>query len=334
MKPASLKFSVIVFLMLFFANSAPVCGQAKTTISGWLRAGTEYVYNNRFRENFYRAKVQFNVKVDKNLEAQIDIRGESDTHEMELREAFFTVDLGKAEGLDFGQNEKQFGIEFQKPKEKLLTAERTLIYRYLEPFGFVGRDVNFRYYRKARSDVRRGGIALGLGYSEDHNVTVVGHSTRLRALGSLALGASGLVQLDKIAGGSQTVWALGGEILRDTEKHHVEIEAMIGQDPFASEFEKSFGDGKNVYFLGGKFLYGHYFTKSRLEPVLVSSLLVPDLEAFDINTIEVLAGLNYYAASALRIGLNSDLLLTTSTKNQDERTYAGSNVILQAQLSW
>lgn len=332
MRLASLRFSVIV--ILFLLNPAPIYGQAKTTISGWLRTGTEYVYNNRFRENFYRAKVQFNVKVDKNLEAQIDIRGESDTHEMELREAFFTVDLGKAKGLDFGQNEKQFGLEFQKPKEKLLTAERTLLYRYLEPFGFVGRDVNLRYYRKARSDVRRGGIALGLGYSEDHNITAVGHSARLNALGSFALGASGLVQLDKIAGGSQTVWALGGEILRDTEKHHVEIEAMFGQDPFASEFEKSFGDGKNVYFVGGKILYGHYFTKSRFEPVVVSSLLVPDLETFDLNTIELLVGLNYYANSALRIGLNSDLLLTTSAQNQDERTYAGSNVILQAQLSW
>lgn len=324
MRLASLRFSAIV--ILFLLNAAPIYGQAKTTISGWLRTGTEYVYNNRFRENFYRAKVQFNVKVDKNLEAQIDIRGESDTHEMELREAFFTVDLGKAKGLDFGQNEKQFGLEFQKPKEKLLTAERTLLYRYLEPFGFVGRDVNLRYYRKARSDVRRGGIALGLGYSEDHNITVVGHSARLNALGSFALGASGLVQLDKIAGGSQTVWALGGEILRDTEKHHVEIEAMFGQDPFASEFEKSFG--------GGKILYGHYFTKSRFEPVVVSSLLVPDLATFDLNTIELLVGLNYYANSALRIGLNSDLLLTTSAQNQDERTYAGSNVILQAQLSW
>ena len=142
------------------------------------------------------------------------------------------------------------------------------------------------------------------------------------------------MQLDKIAGGSQTVWALGGEILRDTEKHHVEIEAMIGQDPFASEFEKSFGDGKNVYFCGGKILYGHYFSKSRFEPVLVSSLLVPDLKTFDMNTIEVLVGLNYYAAAALRIGLNSGLLLTTSAQNQDERTYAGSNVTLQVQLSW
>jgi len=332
MRRVLLKLSAMIMVLL--THTVPVYGQAKTTISGWLRTGTEYVYNNRFRENFYRAKVQFNVKVDKNLEAQIDIRGESDTHAMELREAFFTADLGKAEGLDFGQSKKQFGLEFQKSKEKLLTAERTLLYRHLEPFGFAGRDVNIRYFRKARSDVRAGGISLGLGYSEDHNVTFVGHSTRLNALGSLALGASGLLQLDKIAGGSQTVWALGGEILRDTEKHHVEIEAMLGQYPFASEFEKSFGDGKNVYFAGGKLLYGHYFKKSRLEPVVVSSLLVPDLDNFERNTIELLVGLNYYANSALRLGLNGDLLLKTSTKNQDERTYAGSTVILQAQLAW
>ncbi|MDZ7360487.1 MAG: hypothetical protein ONB46_07135 [candidate division KSB1 bacterium] len=324
----------IFFLLLWMSYAPPMFAQAKTTISGWLRTGVEYEYNKRFRENFYRGKVQFNVKVDKNLEAQIDIRGESATHEMELREAFFTADLGKAVGLDFGQGKKRFGLEFQKSKENLLTNERTLIYQHLEPFGFVGRDVNLRYYRKAKSDGRRNGISLSLGYSEDHNVTVVGHWTRLNTIGSFAVGASSLVQIDKIAGGSQIVWALGAELLRDMEKHHVEIEAVAGQDPFRSEFEKSFGDGKNVYFFGGKILYGHYFKKSRLEPVLVYSLLVPDVDAFDVNTVEVLAGLNYYAVAALRIGLNSDLLLATSTKNQGERTYAGSKVILQVQLVW
>ncbi|GEM_PF-1751622 len=332
--PRRLIRTIIFFLLLLTSYAPPAFSQAKTTISGWLRTGVEYEYNERFRENFYRGKVQFNVKVDKNLEAQLDIRGESEEHAMELREAFFTADLSKAVGLDFGQGKKRFGLEFQKSKENLLTTERTLIYQHLEPFGFVGRDVNLRYYRKAKSDGRRNGISLSLGYSEDHNVTAVGHWTRLNTIGSFAVGASSVVQIDKIAGGSQTVWALGAELLRDAAKHHVEIEAVAGQDPFRSEFEKSFGDGKNVYFFGGKILYGHYFKKSRLEPVFVYSLLVPDLDTFDINTVEFLAGLNYYAASALRIGLNGDLLLATSAKNQDERTYAGSKVILQVQLVW
>jgi hypothetical protein len=328
----------LLLLILLTGHVQKANSQTKTTISGWLRAGTDYEYNDRFRESFYQAKLQFNVKVSSDLEAQIDVRGESDTHTMELREAILTADLGKAKGLDFGQGKKRFGLEFQKSKEKLLTAERTLIYRRLEPFGFVGRDVNFRYYRNARPGGRRNGISLNLGYSEDHNTTLVGHWTRLNTIGSLALGASGLLQLDKIDGGSQTVWGFGAELLRDAEAHHVEIEAVVGQDPFQSEFEKSLG-GENVYFLGGKFLYGHRFKTSRrllkaLEPVIVYSLWTPNVDAFDLNALELLAGINFYIAPELRVALNGDLLLTRSSKISNERTYAGSNVILQAQLTW
>ncbi|MGH7599413.1 MAG: hypothetical protein ACREOI_23920 [bacterium] len=339
MMPILRRFAAIIAALLLLASYAPpACSQAKTTISGWVRVGTDYVYNDRFRESFYQAKVQFNVKVSGDLEAQIDVRGESDTHTMELREAILSADLGKAKGLDFGHGKKRFGLEFQKSKEHLLTAERTLIYRRLEPFGFVGRDVNFRYYRNARPADRRTGISFNLGYSEDHNTTLIGHWTRLRTLGSFALGASGLLQLDKIDGGSQTVWGFGAELLRDADAHHVEIETIIGQDPFQSEFEKRLG-GENVYFFGGKFLYGHRFKTSRrllkaFEPVIVGSVWTPNIDAFELNTLELLAGMNFYLAPELRIALNGDLLLTRASTISNERSSAGSNVILQAQLTW
>lgn len=331
--PASLSL-----LILLTGHAHEAKSQAKTSISGWVRVGTDYVYNDRFRESFYQAKVQFNVKVKGDLEAQIDVRGESDTHTMELREAIITADLGKAKGLDFGQGKKRFGLEFQKSKENLLTVERTLIYRRLEPFGFVGRDLNFRYYRNARPGDRRTGISFNLGYSEDHNTTLIGHWTRLRTLGSFALGASGLVQLDKIDGGSQTVWGFGAELIRDANAHHVEIETVVGQDPFQSEFEKLFG-GENVYFFGGKFLYGHRFKISgrlikAFEPVIVGSVWTPNIDVFELNTYELLAGINFYLAPELRVGLNGDLLLTRASTISNERTYAGSNVIVQAQLTW
>lgn len=334
----SITASIPLLLILLTGYAQEAQGQAKTAISGWVRVGTDYVYNDRFRESFYQAKVQFNVKVSGDLEAQIDVRGESDTHTMELREAILSADLGKAKGLDFGHGKKRFGLEFQKSKEKLLTAERTLIYRRLEPFGFVGRDVNFRYYRNARPTDRRTGISFNLGYSEDHNTTLIGHWTRLRTLGSFALGASGLLQLDKIEDGSQTVWGFGAELLRDADAHHVEIETVAGQDPFQSEFEKRLG-GKNVYFFGGKFLYGHRFKTSRrllkaFEPVVVGSIWTPNIDAFELNTLELLAGMNFYLAPELRIALNGDMLLTRTSTISNERSSAGSNVILQAQLTW
>jgi hypothetical protein len=317
--------------------------QAKSAISGWLRLGINQVYQERYSESFYRGKVQFEIKVSKNLEAQIDIRGESDTHEMELREAFFKADLGKAIGLDFGQSKKRFGIEFQKSKEKLLTVERTLIYQHLEPIGFVGRDVNLRYYRNAKKEVRRTGLSASIGYNEAHDVTLVGHWERLNTIGSLALGASAVIQFDQfdtgLEFGRQTVWGLGLELLRDTQAHHVEVEAIIGQDPFASVFERSFGDGENVYFFGGKILYGHRFKSSRrllkaFEPVVVASLLARDIDRFERNTIQFLGGANFYLAPELRVSLNADLLLTSTPTDPDARSRAGSNLVMQVQLAW
>jgi hypothetical protein len=335
--------TAIITVVQFAVVFPPAHGQAKTEISGWLRAGISQVYKERYGESFYQGKAQFEVKVSKDLEAQIDIRGESDTHEMELREAYLTADLGKAKGLNFGQSKKRFGLEFQKNKEKLLTIERTLIYRHLEPIGFVGRDLNLRYYRHARSGVRRNGISASIGYNEAHDVTVVGHWERLNTMGSLSFGASAAVQLDQfdtgLEFGRQTVWAFGMELLRDTEAHHVEIEAIIGQDPFASVFERSFGEGENVYFFGGKMLYGHRFKTSRrllkaFEPVLVASVLAKDIDRFERNTLQFLGGANFYLAPSLRLSLNGDLLLTSTPTDADERSRAGSNVILQVQLSW
>lgn len=323
---------ILVFPALSFA-------QSKSIISGWLRVGADYTYNDTFSESFYRAKVQVETKVDDNIDAQIDLRGESDTHEIELREAFLVADLGKAIDFEFGQSKKRFGYEFQKSHEKLVTVDRTLIYQYLEPIGFVGRDLNFRYHRKARDKERPTGVSASVGYNEAHDFSFVGHITRLNALGSFALGGSGTIKMDKIQEGYQTVWGTGLELIRDTEAHHVEIEAVTGMDPFASEIEKKVGDGKNVYFLGGKILYAHRMKTSRrlikaIEPLIVTSFLARDLDTIGRNTISALGGLNFYVAKHARVSMNVDVQLTSSPTNHSERSSVGSNGIIQMELQW
>ena len=326
-------------LAVLLASSTLSFAQSKTTLSGWLRVGADYTYNETFSESFYRAKLQVETKVDDDIDAQIDLRGESDTHEIELREAFLTADLGKAIDLEFGQSKKRFGYEFQKSHEKLVTVERTLIYQYLEPIGFGGRDLNFRYHRKARDKERPTGISASVGYNEAHDFSFVGHITRLNAIGSFALGGSGTIKMDKIQEGYQTVWGAGLELIRDTEAHHVEVEAIAGMDPFASEIEKKVGDGKNVYFLGGKILYAHRMKTSRqlikaIEPVIVTSFLVRDLDTIGRNTISALAGLNFYVAKQARVSMNVDVQLTSSPADHSERSSVGSTGIIQMELQW
>ena len=102
-------------------------------------------------------------------------------------------------------------------------------------------------------------------------------------------------------------------------------------------------NGRKVYFLGGKFLYGHKmehnskFLKA-IEPMFVASFLSPDIDDIDRNTIQLLVGVNFYIDKRARIMLNGDFLLSNSPVNSaedsDERTFFGSNGIVQMELRW
>lgn len=330
--------SCSVFILML-GSFAALYGQKKPELSGWIRTGLAKVYEEREGESFYAAKLQYEIDLGKNLEAQIDLRGASTRHEIELREAYFTADLGTGLNLDFGQHKKRFGLEYQKSKENLRTLERTLVYRYLETFGFAGRELNLRYYRTSKEDKRRSGYSLSLGYNEAHDVNLIARWQRLRALGSFALGVNGIVQRDKMDNGAQFVSGFGLDLARDTEAQHVELEALVGHDPFQSEFEKVFGEGRRVYFAGGKILYAHRFALSKttaraFEPVAVASVLAKDIDQRDRNTIELLAGANYWFSPHARLSANADFLLTNSPNNTSERTLAGSNFVLQMEVRW
>ncbi|MEK7727897.1 MAG: porin, partial [candidate division KSB1 bacterium] len=169
--------------ILLLINTVFLFGQEKAKLSGWIRTGLAKVYEERTSESFYAAKLQYEIKLGKGLEAQVDLRGASTRHEIELREAYFTADLGTGLNLDFGQHKKRFGLEYQKSKENLRTLERTLVYRYLETFGFAGRELNLRYYRTSKEDKRRSGYSFSLGYNEAHDLNLIARWQRLRTLG-------------------------------------------------------------------------------------------------------------------------------------------------------
>ncbi len=326
----------LLFLLSF---SAPLVAQTKAKLSGWVRSGMIKVHEEREGESFYAAKVQYEIDLSKKLEAQIDLRGESTRHEIELREAYFTADVGEGLNLDFGQHKKRFGLEYQKSKENLRTLERTLLYRHLETFGFAGRELNLRYYRTTKEEKRRSGYSLSLGYNEAHDLNLIARWQRLRMLGSFTFAVNGIVQRDKKDNGAQTVGGFGFDVARDTDAHHAELEMLLGQDPFQSEFETDFGSGRKIYFVGGKMLYSHRFALSKattraFEPVAVISILAKDVEQSEVNTIELLGGANYWFSPHARLSLNADFLLTNSPGNTNARTLAGSNFVVQMEVRW
>ena len=134
----SVSYYFIFSIFFTFITCHNLLGKNKTKLDGFLRTGVEYEYNDRFSESFYQGKIQYDIEMNENLDAELDIRGESSSQQIELREAYLTAKLDKQMRIDFGQSKIRFGYEFQKSKEKLLTANRTFIYRHMEIFWFRG----------------------------------------------------------------------------------------------------------------------------------------------------------------------------------------------------
>ena len=56
--------------------------------------------------------------------------------------------------------------------------------------------------------------SLSLNYNEANDLSSVAHWTRPSTIGSFAIGASALIQLDQMDDGKQVVWAIGAELLK------------------------------------------------------------------------------------------------------------------------
>ena len=167
---------------------------------------------------------------------------------------------------------------------------------------------------------------LSLGYAEslDYDLSAM---VSVPLSESLSLAWSGLLQLEKVNKGRQLVWASALSALLDTEHVLVEAELFAGIDPFETEFEKNFGDGRKVAFGAGKLLTGlRLGAEKQYEPFLGYSNIRHDLEYVRYHSAEYLVGLNYRATTAVTIAGNLNLVSTNSRIDYEHLTWNDSSV--------
>lgn len=107
-------------------------------------------------------------------------------------------------------------------------------------------------------------------------------------------------------------------------------------NPFAIPFEGIHLREETIYASGGNVMFGYRFKydaefMKMVEPFLLFSFYVPDLDATDNHQLQVLAGCNLYIEKDVRLRLNTDLRLL---KNEfiDKYSTRGSLVILELQV--
>lgn len=332
----------IIFSVFCFILNGKLSEPDKVSYDGYIGMRAGYEYKDKYPDLFTRAKIEIELQLTEDIEAQIDIRANSDDYEVELKEIYALFKRYPDFLIKVGNIRKRFGIEELSSKEDLYTIEESLINGYLAPFGYVGRDPGIQIYRKYKdkgipysyyfiTSINRSGFLIVNSRVSYHNL-----------FGSYCLGLDGIYRRSLPFAENEypsNSYAMSIGLIRDFGSLYTDAEVFFGMDPIETQLNDYLIDGRDVFFVGVKWLLTYYLNIDNIiqgiEPLFLCSILSPDTRNIDVNKIELLLGINIYLDENVRFGINGDLVLINSTYNTRERAIASeSKILLDLLLKW
>lgn len=328
--------SILIPVIIFIYNI--LAGQ-EITFKGYGATGYRFydreILNEYNQEAYYEGKFQADIKINSEIEAQLDFRGNSSDNKVVLRE--FSV---KFEYLDelkfkFGNIKKPFGLDQIENRENLPYIERSVATNNAEEMGYGGRNFSLMayhnyskknpdfpysyYFSLFRNNSRQTGIAGRFSY----------HS------GEMSYGINYLLinSADKksIFGNG-----LGADIAYESDDYFTNLELFFLQDVEERALRSWHGIDESVNAAGIKSTAGIRFDTGaevikKIEPFLMGSFFLPDLDVTGRHTLQTLFGINFYFHKKVRLRFNADLRFT---KNQyvNEYTTKESRGIIEIQV--
>lgn len=324
----------VIFFLLMCERA--LFGQKKVSYDGYLEIGEQVKYRNIYVESFYRVKLEYKLKINDNTKIEIDIRANSENRQLELHEGSASFNLSKRLEFEIGDLRKRYGLEEQTSREKLSFINKSMINEYLEPLGFVSRDPGLQLkWEDAEENIALTG---GIHYNESHRYTIFVLAERRDMLGLDNIGATFQLARERDNDLSHTYIA-NVNAKKDFGFIDWELEFFSGQDPIESYYRNLNGDEGLVTFFGAKSLMlRKFYINSKfieaIEPLFLGGLLVKDTEQFDVNSIQLLIGLNIYFDEDIRFMINGNLILSNHEYDKRERTLHGSDATAQLQIRW
>jgi hypothetical protein len=310
-----------------FASSALAADEG-VKVEGEVKTGVE-VLEFKNGKAVTEAQLKIETKRVDSVKAKIELEMDNLDRVVEMEEVFLDKKFSDEQKLVIGLTKKIIGLEYERSDNERMPLSRTLVYRKLETFAFVGRETTVRYISEDENKKAKF-FKASLGYADslDYNISSI---FSLPVGGDLSVLWSGLVQSDKINKGRQLAWATAFSALYDSETMLLEAELFAGIDPYESEFEKAFGSGRTVHFGAAKFLAGMRLGgESQYEPFLGYSNVRHDVEYVRYYSAEYLAGLNYYINKAFTLAANMSLVATNSRFDYSKFTWNDSSVEFSA----
>jgi hypothetical protein len=222
-----------------------VKGQSKYEFSGYGAAGYRIYDRNKLRdynqEVYYEGKFQADMKISKDLEAQLDFRGYSEDNRVVLKE--FSI---KSEHIDLmkfkvGHIKRPFGAEQLINNEDLLTIDESYMLRTIEDIGYGGRSVSLMAYYKYKEKREDFPYSYYLSFFKDNSLNS-GFAARFSYhVNNLRYSVNYLFQHK---GGEERIntYGLGTDLVYDNKSIYSSVEINIVQDPVESIIRRIAGN--------------------------------------------------------------------------------------------
>lgn len=339
--PAFIKNSHSPFLAVIMVifTAIRLFPQTDYSFSGYGAAGFRVYDRNQLRkynqEVYYEGKLQFNYKVNKYIEAQLDLRGNSDDNRIILREFSAKFEYIKLLKFKIGNIKKPFGSEELLEREELTTIDRSYAHQTISDFGYGGRGVSvmaYYNYSKKRSEYP---YSYFFSFFKDNSF-----NSGMVLRGSYHLGnlAASLNYAFLNKGGEYPIdnHGLCANLDYEDDNYKGAVALFYVRNPFESLRRQLISLDDKIYSTGINISSSYCFETDaeiikKIEPVLLLGYFAPNTNESKYHTFEMIAGSNFYFHKDVRLRLNGDLLLTKNLYNSSYSS-VGSKVTVEIQV--
>jgi hypothetical protein len=308
--------------------------QKKVSYDGYFEIGGKAEYNGIYIESYYKAKMEFEYKINKYTEVEIDIRGNSEDREIILYEASAEFELSDNLELEVGDLKKRFGYEEWTSREKLPTIRRSIVNRYLEPLDYVNREPGIQIEWEGDDFLLLG----GMHYNESHTASYVIKAVK-KSISSLD-GVFANLQIIRTRDTEiPNATAVNAGIFDTISGIASVLEFYYGLDPVESHYSALEGGDNDVYLGAVRFITSKIFLFENkiirgFEPVLSGAVLVNNMDYTDVNKLQLMLGFNFYFNDNTRLMINGDLVASNRPFSKSKRTLTDSSAMIQLQVRW
>ena len=277
------------------------------------------------QEYYYEGKLQADIKLSKDIEAQLDFRGSSDDREAVLREFSVKFEYFTYARIKIGNVKKPYSIEGLVDRDEYIPVFDSYIHRRNEELGYAGRNVGLLVYYNYKDKRPNFPFSYAAGVFRNNSYVTSAYLRGGWHHGGLTT-TLGYATLARSGDDAITTHGFSADVGYRTGAAETTLEGFYSQDPEEGIRRRLLDMDESVYTAGLRSLSALRFdidgdVVEVIEPHMMLTWYAPDAAASSYHTLEILVGVNVFLDDDVRLRLSADGLLTKDRFSDEYSTH-------------